>query len=86
MLHHHDRVTHVAQPEQRLKEPPIVPLMESDAGLVQNVQHADQPRTDLRGQPDALAFSAGQRRGGPVQREVVQSDIDQEPQPLANLL
>ena len=40
-----------------------------------------RPRPDLRGQPDALCLAAGQRARGPVERQVVEPDVDQEPEP-----
>jgi hypothetical protein len=33
-----------------------------------------------------LGFAAGKCRGQPIQRQVVKTDIDQELQPLSNLL
>ena len=54
--------------------------------LVEDVQHAHQPAADLRRQPDALRLAARERRGGAVEREVVQPDVQQEPQPRADLL
>ena len=47
--------------------------MQADRRLVENVEHADQSAADLAGQPDALRFAAGQRRGGAVEREVIEA-------------
>ena len=55
-------------------------------GLVEDVEHADQAGPDLRGQPDALRLAAGQRAGRPVQRQVVEADVEQEAQPRLDLL
>src|SRR6185437_1601767 len=41
---------------------------------------------DLRGKADALALAAGERAGGARQRQVIQADIDQEGEALADLL
>ena len=38
----------------------VVPLVQADAGLVQDIQHAHQGGADLGGQADALALAAGQ--------------------------
>ncbi len=64
----------------------VVPLVEPDAGLVEHVQHSDQARADLGREPDALRLAARQRSGRPVEREVVQADVDEELQPLVDLL
>ena len=72
------RVAEVAQPDQRLDQPAVVALVQADRRLVQDVEHADQAGADLGGQPDPLRLAAGQRAGRPVEREVVQPDVEQE--------
>ena len=54
--------------------------------LVQHVEHADQAGADLGGQPDPLRLAAGQRAGRPVERQVVQADVEQEAEPGVDLL
>ena len=78
-------VAQVAQFFQRLDEAVVVALMQADGGLVENVEHAAQPRADLRGQPDALALAAGERGGVAVEREVVEADGAEEFEPLDDL-
>jgi hypothetical protein len=80
------RVAQVAQPQQRLEQPVVVPLVQPDGRLVEHVQHADQAGPDLGGQPDPLRLSPGQRRGRPVEREVVEPDVEQEAEPRVDLL
>ena len=79
-------VAQVAQPDERVDQPPVVALVQADARLVEHVQDADQARADLRGQPDALRLATGQAAGRPGQREVLEADVEQEPQPFADLL
>ncbi len=67
VLHHDQRVAEVPQPGQRVDQAVVVPLVQADGGLVQDVEHPDQPRTDLGGQPDALRLPAGEGAGGPVE-------------------
>ena len=86
MLDHDHGVAEVAQPLQRFQQARIVALVQADRGLVQHIEHAGQARADLRGQADALALAAGQRAGGARQRQVIEADIEQEGQPLADLL
>jgi hypothetical protein len=64
----------------------VVPLVQPDRRLVQHVEHADEPRADLGGQPDALRLATRERARGAVQREVVQADVEQEAQPGLHLL
>ena len=86
MLDHEHGVAHVAQRFQRLEQPRIVALMQADRGLVQHIEHAGQARADLRGEPDALALAARQRAGGAGEREIIEPDIVEEGEPLADLL
>ena len=85
MLNHHERVPQVAQVRQRLQEPAIVTRVQADGRLVEHVEHAGQAAADLAGQADALRFAARQRRRRPPQRHIVQPDVDQELQAIANL-
>ena len=59
--------------------------MQSDARFVENIQHTDQARTDLRRQANALRFAAGKRTRRSIEREVRQADVLQKAQPFANL-
>ena len=71
---------------KRFEQPRIVALMQADRGLVEHVEHAGQARADLRGEADALALAARQRAGGARQRQIIEPDIDQKFQPLADFL
>ena len=81
-----DRVAEVAQPCQRVDEPPVVALVQADRGFVEHVQRADETGADLAGEADALGLAAGQRAGRPRQREVVEADVEEEPEPGVDLL
>ena len=80
------RVAEVAQARERAEQTFVVALVQADGRLVEHVHHADQARADLRGQADALRFAAGQRIGLAFQREVVEADVDEEAQAVADLL
>ena len=80
------RVAEVAQAQQRVDEAAVVALVQADAGLVEDVEHADERRADLRGEADALRLAAGERGRGALQREVADADVVQEAQALADLL
>src|SRR5581483_12314007 len=69
-----------------VQEPPVVPLVETDRRLVQDVEDPDQARPDLGRQPDPLPLAAGERAGRAVERQVLEPDVLEEPQPLADLL
>ena len=86
MLHDDHGVPQVAQTLQGGDEPLVVALVQSDGGLVQDVEHAHEPGADLGGEPDALGLAARERGRGPLQREVVEPHVHEEAQTLTNLL
>ena len=86
VLDHDHGVAEVAQPLQRFEQPRVVALVQADRRLVEHVEHAGQARADLRGEADALALAARQRAGGAREREIIEPDVDQERQPVADLL
>ena len=81
-----DGVAEVAQAQERVDEAPVVALVQTDAGLVEDVEHADERRADLGGEADALRLAAAERGRGALQREVADADVVEERQPLADLL
>ena len=86
VLHHNEGVAQVPQAAEGGQELIVVPLVEADRGLVQNVQHAHEAGADLGGQADALALAAGQGAGGAVEGQIAQAHRLQEVEPGANLL
>ena len=79
-------VAEVAQPDQRVDQPAVVALVQTDRRLVEHVQRADEAGADLARQADALRLAAGQRAGRARQRQVVEADVEQEPEPGVDLL
>ena len=59
--------------------------MQTDGGLVEDVQHAHQRGPDLRGEADALRLPARQRRCGAVHGQVADPDVLEELEPLGDL-
>ena len=86
MLHHDQGVAQIPQVAQGTQQLVIVPLVQADGGLVQNIQHPRQGGADLGCQPNPLALAAGQGSGGPGQGQVAQAHIRQKLQPGADLL
>ena len=80
VLHHDQGISEVPEPGQGLDQPAVVPLVQADGRLVEDVQHTHEARADLGGQPDALGFAAGQRAGGPLEVQVLQADVEEEGQ------
>ena len=72
------RVADVAEPLERGDHLDVVLRVQADARLVEHVEHAHQPRSDLRRQPDPLRFAARERAGAAVEAQVVQADAEQQ--------
>ncbi len=85
VLDNQNGVAQVAQFFESLNQPVVVALVEADGRLVEHVEHAAQPRADLRGQADALALAAGERGGVAVERKIVQADGAEEFEALGDL-
>ena len=85
MLDDDERVAHVAQVFHRFEQLCVVALVQADARLIENVEHAHERGADLRGQPDALRFAAGERRRGAREREILQTDALQKTETAADL-
>ncbi len=84
MLDHEDRVAHIAQPLQCRKEPSVVPLVKADGRLVEYVQDPYERAAYLGSKPYPLPLSTGKGGRWPVQRYVVEPDICEEVEPLAD--
>ena len=86
MLDHDDSVAPVAQTLERSYKALVVARMQAYRRLVQDIQHAGKSAADLCRETDPLHLAARKRRGGSVEREIVETDIEQESQPADNLL
>ncbi len=78
VLHDDDRVADVAQAFERGDHLHVVLGMQADARLVEHVEHAHQPRADLRGQADPLRLAAGERARAAVEVQIVEADAQQQ--------
>src|SRR5690606_41038127 len=79
------RVAEVAQVNQRVQQPLVIALVQTDRRLVEDVHDADEPRADLAREPDALRLAAGERIGAAVEREIAEADVDEEPDAVRDL-
>ena len=71
---------------ERVDEALVVALVQTDRGLVEDVQHADETRSDLGGEADALGFTTRQRAGRAAERQVVEPHVEQEAHAGVDLL
>ncbi len=81
-----DSIAEVAQFFERGEQAVVVALVQTDAGFIENVEHAGEARADLRREPDALRFAAGERPAFAVERQVVEPDIKHEAEARLNFL
>ena len=78
VLDDQDGVAQIAQMLERAEQAFVVARVEADGGFIENVKHAAQARTDLRGQADALRFAAGKCGRGTIQAQIAESDGEQK--------
>ena len=78
VFHDDDRVSEVAQLLERVDESLVVALVQADGGFVEDVEHIDELRADLRGEANALALAAAERGRLAVERQIVESHAEQE--------
>ncbi len=79
-------VAQITQPGQRADQSFVIPLVQTDARLVENVHHTHQATADLRREADALCLATRKRVRAAFKRQVVQPDIHKEAEPLPDLL
>ena len=85
VLDDQDAVAHLLEPSQAGDQPGGVARMQAGCRLVQDVADPHQPRAELGRQPRPLELAAGERVRAPVQRQVLQPDGDQVPEPARDL-
>ena len=78
-------VAEVAQPLERRQQAVIVTLVQSDARFIQDIENTGESGTDLCGQTDPLRLASRKGHRRPIQAEIVQTHIQQEPQTHADL-
>ena len=78
MLDNDHRIPLIAQFLQGIDQLIIIPLMQADRRLIEDVDHVNKARAYLRSKADALPFASGKRTGSAVKREVLQPHVHQE--------
>ena len=86
VLDHDDGVAEIAQVDQRVEQALIVALMQSDGGLIEDVHHADETRADLAREANALRLAAGKGVGAAIEREIAETHVREESEPVADFL
>ena len=84
VLDDEDGVAEVAEVFHDADELGGVAGVEADAGLVEDVERADETGAERGGELDALGFAAGERGAEAVEREVVEADLVEEVDALAD--
>ncbi len=80
------RVAEVAQAPDGCKQAAVIARVQPNAWLVEDVEHAHQPRADLGRQANALGLATRERRRRAVERKIAQPNVYQEGQAGAHFL
>ena len=86
VFHHDQRIAGLAQALQHTDDPPHVPCVQADAGLVEYEQRIHQRCAQCRGEVDALNLAPGERPRLPVQRQVAEAHLAKKSEPAADLV
>ena len=86
MLHHQQGIAQIPQSLQGCQQLVVILLVQADAGLIQNIGHANQSRSDLGRETDSLGLSAREGSGGSGEGQVIQSHIHEKSHPAPDLL
>ena len=86
VFHHQQGVAHIPQITQCGQQLVVVPLVETDRGLIQNIENAHQAGTNLCSQTNSLAFAAGEGSGTAGKGQITKTHGLQKSQTGANLL
>ena len=78
-------VAQVAEVPQRRQEPRIVARVQADGRLIEDVEHPRQAAADLTREADPLALAPRERRRAAAERQVVEPDVDQKLEAVADL-
>ncbi len=86
VLHHDHRIPQISQASQRVQQPFVIPLVQADARLIEDVEHAHQPRADLGGQPDPLGLAARERGGASAEGQVIETHVAKKAEAIDHFL
>src|SRR3954467_8480457 len=84
VLDNEHRVAQVAKRFENVDQALGVTRMQTDRGLIENVESADEVRTERSGQLDALRFAAREGGGQAVEGQVIEADFVQKLQASAD--
>ncbi len=85
VLHHQHGVAGVPELLQEPDQPVVVPGVQPDGRLVQDVERVHERRAQRVGQGDPLRLAPAERPGLPVQGQVAEPDVVQEREPGPDL-
>ena len=72
--------------DQCIQKALVIPLVQPDGGLIEDIHHTDESRSNLACQTNPLRFTTRECFGASIEREIVQSYVHQKPIPGAQFL
>ena len=82
MLHHKQSIAQVTKFTECCNKSAIIPGMKSDGWLIQHIQYPTQPASNLACKAYSLQFATRKRWRRPTDREIIQTNIDEERQAI----
>ena len=78
VLHDKEGVSFITKSLERFDQAIVVAGVQTDAGFVQDVEHAGQVGAELGSEADALGFTSGKGGSRAIEGEVAESDVIEE--------
>ena len=75
-------IANIAKVFKSVDQSDIISLMQADARLIEYIANTNQGRAYLCGQSNPLCLATRERTASPIQRQIIQSHIDHELQPM----
>jgi hypothetical protein len=85
VLDDQQRVTEIAEFMQRADQARVVARMKADRRFVEHIEHAAESAADLAREANPLRLAARKRRRRAADGEVLEADVAEERQPIADL-
>ena len=85
VFHHQKGVAQIPQLLEGIDQLAVVPLMQADGRLIQNIQNAHEAGADLRCKANSLSLTAGESGSSPCKSQIRQTHSLQETQSCLDL-
>ncbi len=84
VFHHDERVAQIPQLHEGVNQSSVVALVQTNTGLIEDIEHSGEPGPDLGSESDALCFPTAEASCRARKREVPKTHFEEEVEPRGN--